>query len=64
MQNTALRDLDEQPQKAGQPEGSTDGSSRTPEGDAWEELYRLGEEIGRGWASPKSAVEILSEMRR
>ena len=32
--------------------------------DAWEELVRLGEEIGRGWKSEKSSVEIISEMRR
>jgi hypothetical protein len=25
---------------------------------------QLGEEIGKGWQSEKSAVEILSEMRR
>lgn len=34
------------------------------ENDAWEELYRLGEEIGRGWKSSQSTVEILAEMRR
>ncbi|MBL7161046.1 MAG: type II toxin-antitoxin system Phd/YefM family antitoxin [Anaerolineales bacterium] len=33
-------------------------------GSAWEELKRLGEEIGREWQSEKSAVEILSETRR
>lgn len=30
----------------------------------WEELERLGEEIGRGWQSPKTSTELLSEMRR
>ena len=30
----------------------------------WERLMQLGEEIGKGWQSEKSAVEILSEMRR
>jgi prevent-host-death family protein len=30
----------------------------------WEELKRLGEEIGRGWTSPLTSAEILSEMRR
>jgi prevent-host-death family protein len=30
----------------------------------WERLRQLGEEIGKGWQSEKSAVEILSEMRR
>jgi prevent-host-death family protein len=32
--------------------------------DVWERLMQLGEEIGKGWQSEKSAVEILSEMRR
>jgi prevent-host-death family protein len=32
--------------------------------DVWERLERLGEEISKGWESDKSAVEILSEMRR
>jgi len=31
---------------------------------AWEELTRLGEEIGRGWQSPLTGAELLSEMRR
>jgi prevent-host-death family protein len=31
---------------------------------AWDELMRLGEEIGRGWQSPLSSAELLSEMRR
>lgn len=31
---------------------------------AWEELSRLGEEIGRGWQSPLTAAELLSQMRR
>jgi prevent-host-death family protein len=31
---------------------------------AWEELVRLGEEIGRGWRSPLTSTELLSEMRR
>ena len=30
----------------------------------WEELKRLGEEIGRGWTSPLTSAELLSEMRR
>jgi prevent-host-death family protein len=30
----------------------------------WSELQRLGEEIGRGWVSPLTSGEILSEMRR
>jgi len=32
--------------------------------EVWERLIKLGEEIGKGWQSEKSAVEILSEMRR
>jgi len=31
---------------------------------AWEELTRLGEEIGRGWCSPLTSAELLSQMRR
>ena len=31
---------------------------------AWDELVRLGEEIGRGWRSPLTSTELLSEMRR
>lgn len=31
---------------------------------AWDELTRLGEEIGRGWRSPLSSAELLSDMRR
>jgi len=30
----------------------------------WDELTRLGEEIGRGWRSPLTSAELLSEMRR
>lgn len=30
----------------------------------WEELTRLGEEVGRGWRSPRTSAELLSEMRR
>jgi hypothetical protein len=29
-----------------------------------ERLAKIGEEISKGWQSEKSAVEILSEMRR
>jgi len=32
--------------------------------DAWEELTRLGEEIGQGWRSPLTSAELLAEMRR
>ncbi|GAB4549092.1 MAG: hypothetical protein Kow0063_43980 [Anaerolineae bacterium] len=30
----------------------------------WEELARLGEEIGREWRSPLTSTELLSDMRR
>ncbi len=35
-----------------------------PETAAWEELTELGEEIGRGWRSPLTSAELLSQMRR
>ena len=31
---------------------------------AWERLMKIRDELGKGWQSEKSAVEILSEMRR
>lgn len=31
---------------------------------AWDDLTRLGEEIGREWQSPQTSVELLSDMRR
>ncbi len=31
---------------------------------AWRELVALGQAVGEGWESDKTAVEILSEMRR
>jgi prevent-host-death family protein len=37
------------------------GSQRA---EVWQELDRLGGEIGRGWTSPLSSGEILSELRR
>jgi prevent-host-death family protein len=30
----------------------------------WEELTRLGEEIGQGWTASQTGAELLSEMRR
>ena len=33
-------------------------------GDAWDELTRLGEEIGSGWQSPLTSAELLSQTRR
>lgn len=44
------------PLDAAPPEKSAD--------EVWERLMKLGEELGKGWQSEKSAVEILSEMRR
>ena len=35
-----------------------------PDTAAWEELTRLGAEIGREWRLPLSSTELLSEMRR
>jgi len=32
--------------------------------EVWERLMQIGEELGKGWQNEKSAVEILSEMRR
>jgi prevent-host-death family protein len=32
--------------------------------EVWARLERIREELGKGWQSEKSAVEILSEMRR
>ena len=30
----------------------------------WQELVRLGKEIGKGWRAPMSSAELLSELRR
>ena len=35
-----------------------------PDTTVWDELSELGEEIGRGWQSPLTGAELLSEMRR
>jgi prevent-host-death family protein len=32
--------------------------------EVWERLMEIREELGKGWQSEKSSVEILSEMRR
>jgi prevent-host-death family protein len=37
---------------------------KTDSDEVWARLEKLGEEIAKGWKSEKSAVEILSEMRR
>jgi prevent-host-death family protein len=44
------------PLDAAPPEKSAD--------EVWERLLKIGQELGKGWQSEKSAVEILSEMRR
>jgi len=44
------------PLDAAPPEKSAD--------EVWERLMKIGEELGKGWQSEKSAVEILSDMRR
>ena len=41
------------------PIADEDGGER-----AWQELERLSQEISSRWQSEKSAVELLSEMRR
>jgi prevent-host-death family protein len=46
-------------EEAGEMEGAVGAGP-----DAWEELTRLGEEIGRGWRSPLTSTELLAEMRR
>ena len=38
--------------------------SKKTDDEVWERLLKIGEELGKGWQSEKSAVEILSEMRR
>jgi hypothetical protein len=40
------------------------GSSEKSADEVLEQLIKTGEEIGKVWQSEKSAVEILSEMRR
>lgn len=40
------------------------GEAEGPAGAAWDELVQLGQEIGRGWRSPLTSAELLSEMRR
>jgi len=52
-----LLPLEEAPQTEAPP-GDERGTT------VWEELSKLGEEIGRGWRSPSTSVELLSQMRR
>ena len=37
---------------------------KSSDDEVWERLTKLREELGKGWQNEKSAVEILSEMRR
>jgi len=48
-------------EEAPQPEALAGGQPGTA---IWEELSALGEEIGRGWQSPLTSAELLSQMRR
>ena len=52
-----LLPLEEAPQTESPP-GDERGTT------VWEELSKLGEEIGRGWRSSSTSVELLSQMRR
>ncbi len=38
--------------------------TQTDADEVWARLEQIREELGKGWQSEKSAVEILSEMRR
>jgi prevent-host-death family protein len=39
-------------------------AAKSSDEEVWERLMKIGEELGKGWQNEKSAVEILSEMRR
>lgn len=39
-------------------------SGSPPSTEVWQELERLGEEMGRRWSSDESSQEIVSELRR
>jgi len=42
-----------------------DAVSAKPSSDeVWERMMKIREELGKGWQNEKSAVDILSEMRR
>lgn len=45
-------------------EGAPVPESGTADPSAWQELERLGERIGKGWRSPKTSTDLLSESRR
>ncbi|HEY5728883.1 MAG TPA: type II toxin-antitoxin system Phd/YefM family antitoxin [Anaerolineales bacterium] len=38
--------------------------AKESDNDVWERLLKIREELGKGWQSEKSVVDILSEMRR
>jgi hypothetical protein len=44
--------------------GKVAASSETSDDEVMARLAKIGEELGKGWQSEKSAVETLSEMRR
>lgn len=45
-------------------EGSPIPEAASADPSAWHELERLGEAIGKGWRSPKTGPDLLSESRR
>ena len=45
-------------------EGTPLPEAGTPDGSAWQQLERLGKEIGKAWQSPKTSSDLLSESRR
>ena len=45
-------------------EGTDEGPAMEGESRTWERLTQIGEEVGKGWQSPQSSAEILSESRR
>jgi len=44
--------------------GKTVASSKKSDDEVWERLLKIRNELGKGWQSEQSAVEILTEMRR
>lgn len=44
------------------PEGGEPGAEAA--GDSWDELVRLGREVGQGWTAGKSGGDLLAETRR
>jgi hypothetical protein len=56
------QDMDIRAEKEGRSKSAAPSENSADDG--WERLLKIGEELGKGWQSEKSAVEILSEMRR